>query len=77
MIAMAKQQIMGVAEFQKRFNDEKACREHLFHIRWSQGFQCPKRQRSQCVFEFYIHSTFTPTLMVDHLYPSVTNPFSP
>jgi hypothetical protein len=32
MIAMAKQQIMGLREFQKHFNDEKACREHLFRI---------------------------------------------
>lgn len=39
---MAKQQIMGLREFQKHFNDEKACRDHLFRIRWSQGFVCPK-----------------------------------
>ena len=39
---MAKQQIMGLRKFQKHFNDELSCREHLFHIRWSKGFVCPK-----------------------------------
>ena len=39
---MAKQQIMGLREFQKHFNDELACREHLFHIRWTEGFVFPK-----------------------------------
>jgi hypothetical protein len=41
MIAMAKQQIMGLREFQKHFNDEKACREHLFRIRWRKDSGVP------------------------------------
>ena len=39
---MAKQQAMGIKEFQKRFNDEDECRNHLFNIRWVKGFVCPK-----------------------------------
>src|SRR5665647_2708982 len=39
---MAKQQAMGIKEFQKRFNDEDECRNHLFNIRWGKGFVCPK-----------------------------------
>lgn len=39
---MAKQEVMSLRTFQKRFNDEKACREHLFQIRWPDGFRCPK-----------------------------------
>jgi transposase-like protein len=42
LITLAKQQIIGLREFQKRFNDELSCREHLFSIRWSKGFVCPK-----------------------------------
>jgi hypothetical protein len=41
MIAMAKQQIMGLREFQKHFNDEKACREHLFRLGKEYAFIIP------------------------------------
>ena len=28
-------------EFTKRFKDDEKCREHLFRIRWPEGFTCP------------------------------------
>jgi hypothetical protein len=31
---MAKQESITLPEFQKRYRDENACREHLFAIRW-------------------------------------------
>lgn len=34
-------------EFEKRFNSERACREYLFKIRWSEGFKCPKCSNSK------------------------------
>jgi transposase-like protein len=39
---MAKQKTMTLLEFQKKFSTEKACQEHLFTIRWPNGFVCPK-----------------------------------
>jgi transposase-like protein len=39
---MAKQKAMGFKEFRERFNNEEACREYLFTIRWPNGFVCPK-----------------------------------
>jgi len=30
-----------ISEFEKRFANEKACRQYLFQLRWPQGFQCP------------------------------------
>jgi transposase-like protein len=39
---MAKQEAMGILEFKDRFNDERACREHLFHVKWPKGFHCPQ-----------------------------------
>jgi transposase-like protein len=33
---------MTLLQFQEKFNTEEACREHLFHIRWANGFMCPK-----------------------------------
>ena len=30
-----------LAEFEKRFSTEEACREYLFQLRWPNGFVCP------------------------------------
>ncbi len=31
-----------LAEFEARFESEKACREYLFRLRWPEGFRCPR-----------------------------------
>ena len=33
---------MQLIEFQRRFVTEEACREHLFNVRWPNGFECPR-----------------------------------
>lgn len=47
---MAKQERITLKKFQKKFNSEQACREHLFHIRWPNGFCCPKCQNKSFYF---------------------------
>lgn len=37
-----RQESISLLEFQTRFPDEDACREHLFNIRWPEGFVCPR-----------------------------------
>jgi transposase-like protein len=44
---------LGLLEFQKKFRTEKACLKHLFHLRWPQGFRCPRCQHERA----YFHST--------------------
>lgn len=39
---MAQQEAMTLLEFQERFHNEDACREHLYKMRWPKGFACPK-----------------------------------
>lgn len=39
---MAKQEALSFMEFKNKFNSEDACREHLFKMRWQDGFKCPK-----------------------------------
>ena len=29
--------------FQRRFEDDRACAEYLFSVRWPEGFRCPAR----------------------------------
>ena len=33
---------MNLKEFMDRFHTEEACREHFFHTKWPEGYQCPK-----------------------------------
>lgn len=39
---MAQQQEMTFMEFKNKFNTEDACRDHLFKMRFPDGFICPK-----------------------------------
>lgn len=39
---MAQQKAMCILDFQEKFNTEESCREHMYKIRWSEGFVCPK-----------------------------------
>lgn len=44
---------LDLLEFQKKFRTEKACLKHLFHLRWPNGFRCPRCQHDRA----YFHST--------------------
>jgi len=39
---MAKQETYSFMDFKKIFNNEDACRKHLFIMKWPDGFKCPK-----------------------------------
>lgn len=39
---MAEQKAMSLLEFQERFDSEEGCREHLYKMRWSKEYVCPK-----------------------------------
>ncbi len=43
---MANQEIMTFVQFQKEFNTEEACYQHLFQKKWEKGFECPKCKHS-------------------------------
>jgi transposase-like protein len=45
-----QQKPMSLLEFQRKFSTEKACQEHLFRLRWPQGYQCPRCQHDQAYF---------------------------
>lgn len=33
---------LTLAEFEKRFSSDEACRNYLFQLRWPNGFECPR-----------------------------------
>jgi transposase-like protein len=39
---MLKQEQLSLLQFQEKFSDEESCRQHLFTIRWPDGFVCPQ-----------------------------------
>lgn len=40
--------IRSLLAFQKHFPDEEACYEHLFKVKWPNGFVCPKCGHPKC-----------------------------
>lgn len=38
---LAQQKKISWLEIQQIFSTEEACRQHLFQIRWRDGFKCP------------------------------------
>jgi transposase-like protein len=45
---------MNLLEFTQQFSDEKACEEHLIHLRWKKGFTCPKCSHAEAML---VHAT--------------------
>lgn len=39
---MAKQEAISFMQFKKKFDSEATCRDHLYKMRWPNGFCCPK-----------------------------------
>lgn len=37
-----QQEPMNLMEFQRKFSTEKSCRQHLFRLRWPDGYRCPR-----------------------------------
>ena len=38
---MGKKKALSFKQFMKRFPDEEACKEYLYHVKWPEGFICP------------------------------------
>jgi transposase-like protein len=47
---MAQQEVMTLKRFQEKFHSDDACREHLFQMRWANGYSCPKCGHSTFYF---------------------------
>ena len=45
-----QQKPMSLIEFQRKFATEKACQEHLFRLRWPDGYQCPRCHHEHAYF---------------------------
>ena len=48
-----RQESINLIDFQRKFSTEEACEEHLFLMRWPEGYRCPRCGHGQ----HYFHST--------------------
>ncbi len=47
---MAKQEAITLLQFQRKFASEEACFEHLYKLRWPEGFRCPRCNHDKAYF---------------------------
>lgn len=64
-----------VAQFFKQFPDDEACLQHLFEIRFGQGFTCPACERPSNWFRIKAERAYSCQWCGHHLHPTVGTPF--
>ena len=47
VVVVAKQNSINLMQFQTIFSSEEACHNHLYQMKWSDGFKCPRCGHSQ------------------------------
>jgi transposase-like protein len=48
VIVLANQESMTFKQFQKKFQTDQACYDHLYGMKWPEGFKCPKCLHTEC-----------------------------
>lgn len=64
-----------IAQFFKQFPDDEACLNHLFEIRFGQGFECPSCERPSKWFRIKAERAYSCQWCGHHLHPTVGTPF--
>lgn len=65
-----------VREFFKLFPDDESCLEHLFNVRFGQGFECPKCERDSRWYRIKAERAYSCQWCGHHLHPTVGTPFA-
>jgi transposase len=66
---------LTIREFFKQFPDDEACLQHLFEVRFGQGFACPKCERASKWFRIKAERAYSCQFCGHHLHPTVGTPF--
>lgn len=64
-----------IAQFFKQFPDEETCLNHLFEVRFGQGYECPKCERASKWFRIKAERAYSCQWCGHHLHPTVGTPF--
>lgn len=64
-----------LAQFFQRFPNDEACLQHLFEVRFGQGFACPSCERPSKWFRIKAERAYSCQWCGHHLHPTVGTPF--
>lgn len=65
----------NIAQFFKQFPDDETCLQHLFNVRFGQGFECPSCKRPSKWFRIKAERAYSCQFCGHHLHPTVGTPF--
>jgi len=64
-----------VTQFFKQFPDDESCLQHLFNVRFGQGFECPSCERPSNWYRIKAERAYSCQWCGHHLHPTVGTPF--
>lgn len=64
-----------IAQFFKQFPDDEACLQHLFDVRFGQGYECPSCLRASRWYRIKAERAYSCQFCGHHLHPTVGTPF--
>lgn len=70
---MAKQ--LTTAQFFRKFPNDEVCLQHLFEVRFGQGFECPSCERPSNWYRIKAERAYSCQWCGHHLHPTVGTPF--
>ena len=65
----------NIAQFFKQFRDDETCLQHLFNVRFGQGYECPSCKRASKWFRIKAERAYSCQFCGHHLHPTVGTPF--
>jgi transposase len=70
------QKALTTAQFFKSFPDDETCLQHLFEVRFGQGFACPSCERPSRWYRIKAERAYSCQFCGHHLHPTVGTPFA-
>lgn len=67
---------LTITQFFRQFPDDEACLQHLFEIRFGQGFACPSCERPSNWYRIKAERAYSCQWCGHHLHPTVGTPFA-
>jgi transposase len=67
---------LSIRQFFKQFPDDETCLQHLFNVRFGQGFECPSCNRPSNWYRIQAERAYSCQWCGHHLHPTVGTPFA-
>ncbi len=67
---------LTIRQFFQMFPDDETCLQHLFDVRFGQGYECPKCERASKWFRIKAERAYSCQWCGHHLHPTVGTPFA-